>query len=285
MFVHANLIRLVALLAMFALSGCVTRSYRLAPKTVPPAVALNLSNGMTLPVPEATAAPTSVAPEVVLHSVIVYRGPGSWKREALWDEYVVSIRNPRSVPVVIQEARLQDGRGDPILAGDNPWKLEKVSKTWWQANAVRQTGTYLALGAGTAAGVGAAMTAALGGMFGGTVSSGTAAAGSVGAAAVVALPLVAGGTVFMNLHRKYQVQDEFNRRRLVLPASVAPGGVVRGSLFFRVTPAPQRLSLQFKESETSGETSIELTPLAGLHIKQPRQAPPGDSPVPGNPGS
>jgi hypothetical protein len=255
---RANLIRLLAVVGLFALSGCVTRSYRLAPKSVAPAVALILS----------TTAPVGSGPEVTLQSVIIYRGPGSWKREALWDEYVISVRNMGDSALTVTQVSLQDGRGELLLPGDHPWKLERASKTWWQTNAVRQTGTYLALGAGAAVGAGAMMSAAFAGMWGGAVSGGTAAAGTVGAASLLALPVVAGGTVYMNLHRKSQVQDEFNRRRLVLPMTVAPGATMRGSCFFRVTPAPARLGLRFQRTEGMEETGIDLAALSGLHIAQ-----------------
>jgi hypothetical protein len=37
------------------------------------------------------AFPPSAPLQAMLAALIVYGGPGSWKREALWDEYVVTI--------------------------------------------------------------------------------------------------------------------------------------------------------------------------------------------------
>ncbi len=271
----------LALLAAAALlSGCVTRGYKLADKSVPAAVPLNLTNAAPASVssgaPSETAAATfaapssspSATPAVTLSTVIVYRGPGSWKREAYWDEYVFAMRNPGPVPLVVTAAHLHDGKHEPLPPGDNPWKLEKLSKAWWESNALRQTGTYFALGVGTAAGFGAAWTAAWGTAWGGTVSGSVATAGAVGTAAFFALPALAGGTLYMNIHRKHQVEAEFNRRRLLLPLSIAPGRTAHGSLFFRITPSPQRLAFNFQaDAGAPSDTAIELTPLAGLHLK------------------
>ncbi|MDP3071491.1 MAG: hypothetical protein Q8N18_14465 [Opitutaceae bacterium] len=288
----------LALLAATALlSGCVTRGYKLADKSVPPAVPLNLTNAPPASVSagpqsetaaESLAAPASAAsatPAVTLSTVIVYHGPGSWKREAYWDEYVVSIRNPAAVPLVVTAARLHDGKNEPLPPGDHPWKLEKLSKTWWESNALRQTGTYFALGVGTAAGFGAAWAAAWGTMWGGTVSGGVATAGAVGTAAFVALPVLAGGTFYMNVRRKHQVEAEFTRRRLVLPLRLVPGQTVQGSLFFRVTPSPQRLVFSSHADDTPPrDTTIELLSLAGLHLKAPAPVAPATAAVsPGKP--
>ena len=75
-----------------------------------------------------------------------------------------------------------------------------------------------------------------------------------------------GGTVVMNQRRKHQIQDEFARRRLALPVTLAPGQTVQGSLFFRITPSPRELALP-----TGGDAvaRISLAPLAGLHLKVP----------------
>ena len=70
-FLRANATALAIILVSLATSGCVTRSYKLADKNMAPAVALNL---------ESAPAPA----EAVVRNVIVYRGPGSWKREAYW---------------------------------------------------------------------------------------------------------------------------------------------------------------------------------------------------------
>ena len=236
-----------------ALTGCVTRGYKMAPKSTPPVTALNLS-----------AAQPSV--DATLQTVIVYKGPGSWKREAYWDEYVLSIANRGTVPLTFASAALHPAEGEPVAPGDNPWALEKLSKKWWQTNAARQGGTYLALGAGATVG-GAAVVATFW-----STSAGAVTVGTVGATAFLAMPVVAVGTMYANVHNKHKVAAEFARRRLVLPVTIAPGGTVQGSLFFRVTPAPRQLVLSGRSGDETRDLLFDLSPLAGLHLKAPAGA-------------
>jgi hypothetical protein len=242
--------------AALALSGCVTRGYQLAPKNTPAPVALHL---------EAAQPPV----EAAVHQVVVYQGPGSWKRAAYWDEYVVSVVNRGPAPLTIDSVVLHDQRGAPIDPGVNPWALERLSKKWWETNGARQTGTYLVLGAGTAVGAGVAVASAYSGLWGASVSAGTSAAGAIGAATAITLPLVAVGTVVANIHSKHRVEAEFTRRRLGLPLTLAPGQTVQGSLFFRITPGPQRLALHGRAADQPCAVTVSLAPLAGLHFAPP----------------
>jgi hypothetical protein len=264
--------------AAWSLTGCVTRGYKPADKNIPPAVSLNLT-GTPLAQPAANpptngdvAAAMPPAPAVTLHTVIVFQGPGSWKNEAYWDEYVVSVANRTTSPLVVHRATLTSAMSDPLTPGDDPWKLENAGKKWWQTTSAQSASTYLKLGAGTVAGAGIAIAGAFtGGLFGSMTSAGAAAFGA-GTAAVVALPLVAIGTVGMNIHRKNQIGAEFDRRRLKLPLTLAPGQTVEGSLFFRITPAPQRLVLHSAAGDQPHDTAIALTPLSGLHLRAPAAA-------------
>jgi hypothetical protein len=242
--------------AALALGGCVTRGYQLAPKNTPALVALHL---------EATQPPVGAA----VHQVIVYQGPGSWKREAYWDEYVVSVANRGPAPLMIDCAVLHDQQGAPIDPGVDPWVLERLSKKWWETNGARQTGTYVVLGAGTVVGAGVAMASAYSAFWGASVSAGASAAGTIGAATAITLPLVAVGTVVANVHSKHKVEAEFTRRRLALPLTLAPGQMVQGSLFFRITPGPQRLALHGRAADQPCDVTVSPAPLAGLHLAPP----------------
>lgn len=255
---------LLSLVSALVLTGCVTRGYKLADKTVPPPTAINLTSAGS-----AAAAAAPPRAEVTLQSVISYQGPGSWKKEAYWDEYVVAITNRGEAPLTISQATLLNASGEALSCGDDPWKLERAGKTWWQSSAGEQTRTLLKLGAGTVAGASVAVAGALSGGFLGPVTGAGATAMGVGTAAVVALPLVAVGTVAMNIHGKHQVETEFSRRRLALPASVAPGQTVPGSLFFRISPGPQRLVMRGQAGDEPLEITVDLAPLQNLHLKAP----------------
>ena len=109
--------KFVALLlaAAFLLPGCVSTGYRAARKDTPGPQLLNVQ-----------FPPGRL--DATLISVITYNGPGSWKRDAFWDEYVVTIQNTGNDPITIAAAGLTDSAGTMRAAGVAPWPLEQESK-------------------------------------------------------------------------------------------------------------------------------------------------------------
>jgi hypothetical protein len=247
-----RLVPLVLIGFVAALSGCVTSSkYRMARKVTPPAPLSGLS------VRRADL-------ELTVPSLIVVQGPGSWKRDARWDEYLVQLTNHGGQPVTIESAELVDILGQLQRPGDDPWKLEKLSYTNWDNYG--KAGVSLLAGAGVAY------------IYGG-VALMSAFSGSVATAdaMIVAFPwlLVADVAVVAvkNNSNKGKVQREFTRRRVSLPRTLAAGESVSGSLFFPMTPGPQRLTLKGTSQDTPFELVLELPPLAGLHLKPLPPAP------------
>ncbi len=230
------------------LSGCVSTKYKMARKSTPPPVPLNL-----------VAAQPPV--EVVLNTVIVYQGPGSWKRAAYWDEYVVTLRNQGGQPLTIASAALADFAGVWRAPGDNPWALEKESKTLEQK--YRDAGVAFVRNAAPAAlfgtvGVALAMDGVL------STGAATAATGTF-----LALPVYYLAVWYINSTNKTAIVAEFNRRRLALPLILAPGETRTGSLFFPMVPNPRSLSLHWSSGAAAGDASLSLEPLHGLHVKAP----------------
>lgn len=253
--------------SILALTGCVSTKYKLAKKNTPPPIALNLSVGQA-------------AVEVTVHAVIVYEGPGSWKRKAFWDEYVLTIANRSDAPLSIESAAVVDFQENQIPAGSDPWQLEKESKTWWQNVKSSETGRLLTLGAGTFVAGAAFMVVAPAVIWGGSGAAAGAAAGF--AVAAVALPVYAVASVVGNISGRHKIEAEFNRRRLVLPANIPAGQIVQGSLFFRITPGPKRLLLHGRANGVPRDMVLDLAPLAGLHFKEQHAAqpvPPASSPA------
>lgn len=265
---------LLLLLASAALSGCVAGGKKLADKKTAPAVALNLTNGLDGvtppfgPMPSAQRAADPASPSVpasplaiTVRSVIVYKGPGSWKNEAYWDEYAVTLANPGATSLVIVAPELYDASDHPAHPGENPWKLESVSKKLLADTALQvdKPGTLVVAGAGAVA------TTAL--LANGVASlASTAAYVGAGSVAVAALPVAIVAAVVYDSKSKHVVEAEFNRRRLVFPLTIASGQTVQGSLFFPITPSPHRLAFRYNASGPDLETAVDLAPLAGLHV-------------------
>lgn len=240
---------IVIMAGAMALSGCLATKYQMAGKGIPPPVLLNLT-GSQPPV------------DLALRSVIVYNGPGSWKRTALWDEYVVTIHNQGELPLTVSLAALLDFAGATRSPGVDPWVLEMESQTLEQR--YRRAGVAFARSAAPRValfGATAAGTAA-----GGTVSTATAA---VAAVSVVVFPVYFVVVWTMNRSNKAAVSKEFTRRRLALPLTLAAGDTRTGSIFFPMVPNPQSLNLQWSSDPASGKIAISLEILHGLHTESP----------------
>ncbi len=232
--------------AALLLSGCVSTKYKMAPKDTPPPVVLNL---------------TTVQPpiSVILHTVIVYKGPGSWKKEAFWDEYVVSLTNQGPTPLTFESATLVDALGFGQLCGSNPWELEKLSRE--NLKKFEHYGRKILLGAGLTAG-----WVASGGLAFAALWAGDAALATAASTVFFVMPVWALGSGVRYLIARSSITDEFNRRRIALPLALKPGETKQGSLFFPVSPGPQRLLVRCQANGVTQLVTLDLTPLAGLHL-------------------
>lgn len=296
------------------LSGCVSSHYQLAKSAnANPAVILDLKTTPGVGGSE----PSSLA-DASLRNVIVYHGPGSWKRDAYWDEYVVSITNRGTAPLVIETATLADFQGNSTSPCADPWTLEKESLTSWQKLKSSQMGNQLALGAGAVgtvrtpaiaasstgksaapdnvattvlagaaattlvaapiyAGTSAIASIATGGFLGPATAASTALAGAA-TATLVAAPIYVVTVAVINSNNKARVLAEFERRRLPLPLTLAPGASANGSFFFRLSPGPRHLTVRGRSDRNRCDLSVDLTSLSALHLKP--EMPVSPAPIP-----
>jgi hypothetical protein len=228
-------------------TACVSPKYKRDDKNVP-AVPLNVD------FPRA-------ALEASLYTEISDGGPGSWKREAFWDEYVVTMHNPGDQALTISAATLTDYQGVARPPGNDPWALEKESKTLERR--YQDAGVTFARMAApriiaTTAEPGIVASAGIG-------STGAAAAAT---ATAVALPVYGLTVLGINLHNKKAIKKEFERRRILLPLTLGPGESRTGSFFFPMIPNPQALSLRWSDATGDGEVAAELHILEGLHVSR-----------------
>jgi hypothetical protein len=216
----------------------------------PPAVQLNLAGG-------------DGQLETFVDTVIVFHGPGSWKRDAYWDEYVLSLANRGSTHLTLLSAHLIDAAGAPVPPGTNWEKLESDSRKWWDGHVFTQN---LALGA-SAVFVGVGTIAAPVGVLVAYAALHGIALSGVGTA-FIAVPVAALWLGGANGKHEQQIAAEFNSRRLELPLELSAHTSIHSSLFFRLTPSPRRLVLTYREAGQLHRTVVELPLLADLH-RQP----------------
>ena len=237
---------LMAFLTACVLSACVSQKYKRVDKKMPPARALNV---------KFPPAPL----EATLYTEISDGAPGSWKREAFWDEYVVILHNPGDRPVQVLSAALVDYSGAPHSAGTDPWALERESKTLERR--YRDAGVAFARVAAPRVIVAAAEPEVV-------ASTGLGAAGAAAAATATAVALPAYGlSVFgINMHNKSVIHKEFERRRIPLPLTLGPGESRTGSLFFPMIPNPKALSMKWSGDSGEVDATLALDFLEGLHV-------------------
>jgi hypothetical protein len=233
--------------ALSIMTACVSPKYKRADNRTPPIQPLNVKF------------PSSML-DTSLYTVISDGGPGSWKREAFWDEYVVTMHNDGEGALTIAVATVTDYAGAVRAAGTDPWALERESKTLEKR--YREAGISFARIAAPRVLVSAAEPGVM-------ASAGIGASGAAAAATVTAVALpVYGAAVFgINMHNKAAIKKEFNRRRIPLPLTLDPGETRTGSFFFPMVPNPQSLTLRWSGSVGEGDTSLELHFLEGLHVK------------------
>ncbi|RXK53704.1 hypothetical protein ESB00_18635 [Oleiharenicola lentus] len=258
--IHPARLAPLFVVAALTLTGCVSAKYKLAPK----------SPAHTSPPPALEITAASSTAHATLHTVVVFHGPGSWKRDAYWDEYIVTLTNTAEVPLTFDQAVLYNLTDHESRPGHNPWELDKISRH--RLKVAKRTGRNLALGVGiTGAWVGSLSLVASNITIWGGVSN--ASAVTAGAAGMIGIPLVLLGSSVRTMVARRAIATEFARRELDLPLTLAPGDSRTGSLFFPVTPGPTRLFLQGGDASGHGhDLTLDLTPLAGLHLRPAKPA-------------
>lgn len=234
---------------LLGLTGCISNKYRAASALGAQPLRIDADLG---------GAPVKTQ----LNSVIVYQGPGTWKKAAYWDEFIVTLANNSAAGVTVTTASLVDYAGAIVPAGTDSWQLEKASQV--QRDRYTKAGVSFALNtlgyaALTYGAVGAGM------MVGATITStwgGLAAGATVG---LVAVPVTAIVVYANNQKHKHQIEAEFTRRRVVLPLEVAAGESRTGSFFFPMTVSPQALRLAWIKGGERGAIVLPLPMLAGMH--------------------
>jgi hypothetical protein len=244
---------LATLLASLCLAGCVSATkYKMAGDDTPRAQLLQV---------DFPAAPL----QATLTALIIYGGPGSWKREALWDEYVVALHNPATQPLVVSAVGLRDHTGVSRTPGADPWQLEEESKALCkeydrQGLAFVKSAAPAVLTIGGIAAGSAALAAA-------TSTSTVTVTVMQGPLAVVTVPTYFLGRAIANHEDRDDIESEFRIRRLAFPLTLAPGQTRLGCLFFPMVPSPRSLSLHWSCGPADGESVLPLDFLHGLHVR------------------
>ena len=202
--------------------------------------------------------------EVALEWVIVRDGPGTWIKNADWDEYLISVQNRFDQPLAITQLVVVDSLGTRIEPNSERNELVKLSKA--SSRRYKEVGITVKAGAGRnvmrtaglVAGGAAVGAAAAGGAW--------AAAGGIVGGGLVLVPVLAVGGVMRGVNN-HKVSEEIELRHTGFPLELPANGDVRLDVFFPLAPSPQSLELEYEDAEGKHILVIETgESLHGLHI-------------------
>jgi len=199
--------------------------------------------------------------------VIVRDGPGTWARNANWDEYLLRVSNQSDQPIQVTELVVIDSLNMRIASQPGRKQLGKGSKK--TARRYKKSGIKVHAGSGTRTMFVAGATAG-GVMAGAAMMSGTAFVGAGGGAVIggglVLLPALAIGGIVRGVNNS-AVSTQIEQRQTILPLDVPAGDELLLDVFFPLAPSPGTVELVY--SDITGEHVIVIdtsAALNGLHI-------------------
>jgi len=253
-----------AAVAMSALSACAYNK--------------KLDQPVPLEPKSAIASAADVRLSARIDAVIVRDGPGSWSKNADWDEYLLHVHATSGWSLDITRVVVVDSLGKRHKPraymkelADESKEIAKRSKdedlevTANAGAALFWTG-YFVGGASAAAGLA-------------TLGTAGAAAGAAAGGLLVAPVLMTAGVVVAA--QEYQVQREIDRRNTLLPLTLAAQQDLPVTLYFPIAPSPQRVEITYTDPAGEHVLAIDtVTALAGLHLLPKDGAPPAGAPPP-----
>jgi hypothetical protein len=201
--------------------------------------------------------------------VIVKDGPGSWAKNANWDEYLLRVQNDSQQTLEVISVRAWDSQGVAQAPLSDRKQLTAESKE--TAKRYKKEGVEVQAGASAGALWVASGTALYGGSalgIGALYSGSTAAAGTA-VALIAAAPVIAITGVVVAVNNS-KVNKEIGKRNTQLPVVVEPGKVLVLDLFLPLVPSPSKIEILYSQNGQSTQLSIDLLEvLPDLHIVKP----------------
>lgn len=206
---------------------------------------------------------------IYLDWVIVRDGPGSWAKNANWDEYLLRVQNDSQQTLEVISVRAWDSQGiaqAPVndrkqLIAESKKTAKRYKKEGVEVKAGASAGA-LWVASGTALSVGS--TLGVGALYSGS----TAAAGT--AVAIIAVAPVIAITGVVVAVNNSKVNKEIGKRNTQLPAVVEPDQVLVLDLFLPLVPSPSKIEILYNQNGQNNLLSIDLLKvLHDLHIVKP----------------
>ncbi len=208
--------------------------------------------------------------------VIVRDGPGTWARNADWDEYLLRVSNHSDHTLRIVELTVIDSLHTRVESRLGRKQLVKGSKA--TARRYRDSGLRVKAGRGaatmivagtavTAVGLASTYAAAYGAILSGSSSIGTA--GTAMSGLIFLGPALAVGGIIRGANNS-AVNTEIENRQTILPLDVRPRQELSVDVFFPLAPSPLMLELVYADEAGRRHTvTIDTRAvLDGLHFDE-----------------
>jgi len=208
---------------------------------------------------------------VNLDWVIVRDGPGTWAKNAFWDEYLLRVSNDSDRPIQLTELVVVDSLNTRIAAQQGRKQLVAGSKQ--TSRRYKESGIKVIAGSGrgtvgvaAATAAGAGVGAAIGAGAGGAAIGG-AAGGAAIVGAVVLAPVLAVGGIARGVNHS-AVNTQIEERQTILPLDLPVGDELGLDIFFPLAPSPQMVELAYKDATGDYVIVIHTSAvLNDLHIE------------------
>ena len=222
--------------------------------------------------PLVTASDQNVSAELIW--VIIRDGPGTWAKNADWDEYLVKVANESGGAIQIIDVTIVDSLGVRHATNADYRELvnesKETTKRYKDSNLTVKAGigagTIMAVGGATMLGAGA-LTAYAAPAF---IMSGGAGLGVVAVTGglVVLVPAVVGlGIVRSN--NKNKVAREIRKRHTLLPVTINSHQNLFLDIFYPLAPSPTQLEITYMVAGVEETLVVNTTEaLNGLHLFQ-----------------
>lgn len=221
------------------------------------------------PRPGTPATPLTQASDENLNAtlawVIVRDGPGTWARNADWDEYQITLRAVPDANVGLLGVVLVDDLGTRIEPKNTRRQLVDGSRLARRRYA--ENGIEIRAGWNPAALAAAGAVAWYGVAAPLAVVAGSTATASIALGAVVVAPVLVISGVMRSVNNN-RVDDEIQRRSTHLPMMLPADQDTVIDLFFPITPAPSQVEVSYSVNGIQHTVVIDTrVALAGLHLR------------------
>ena len=240
-----------------------------------PLALLGCGGAKVLKKPEPLVATQSLASasdqrlSATLDWVIVRDGPGTWSKNADWDEYLFRAHNLSDNEITIESIAIFDSLETMVEPNSNRKQLIRGTRAASSRYKDEGLKVKAGLGGGGLVAAGGATAAAGVSVLSATMAGATGTAAAAGVLVVAPVLVVVG--VFRGVNNS-KVSREIENRSTDLPLALSADSEVALDVFFPLSPSPVRIEISYSDADAMHVLTIDTAEvLKGLHLRVPEQ--------------